>query len=291
MKLSTLNLWFSGALLLLVAGCGSQTDTLSLAGETPSLLPAASIATATGQLELVTRIASLGPVSKFRITGFDSAGQVVFGPSEVEPSSKLEISAPVTMTLLQVLLVSGDQIVGGLSIPTSVIANTLTSLPLPEFVTLQNDLAAGDSDFDIGPISPSQRAVFSTASQHFFAIGPLDTLLDFELTRPGSVGLERFVPGVYLVGVGGRYFLDYVLTGENMDFLLRVEDAGGRPLGQATATGSDQGQYAASLQQIVDLRVGDTVRLFARARSAGGFVERGLFTALRIGAPVLPPPP
>ncbi|MBT9584044.1 hypothetical protein IV102_11955 [bacterium] len=289
MKLNALNLWFWGAaLLLLVAGCGSQA---ALSGVAPTSQAAAPVLTAAGRLELLSPSNYLGPVSKFRLTGFDQAGQVVFGPSEVDPANKLEIFAPLTMTSLQILLVSADRIVGGLSIPATVVPNTLTSLRLPNFVALGNDLTTGDFDSDIGPIEPSDRAAFSTTSKRWFTAGQLDVLLDFDLTRPGSVGLERSDPGVYLVRVGGRYLLDYLLTVDNMDFWLRLEDASRRSLPQAATSGRGSGRFVVSLQQIVDLQAGSSVRLFAQARTPGGYVERGEFSAIRIGTPVSPPPP
>jgi hypothetical protein len=283
---------FLGTLLVLAVGCGSPADTLSLANDTTSPPPPVLSATATGRLELL--IENVGStVSKFRLTGFDQAGRTVFGPSEVDPAAKLEISVPLTMTSLQVVLVSANQIVGGLSIPTTVVVNTLTTLPLPAFVILQNSPTAGDIDFDTGPVSSSPGAFFSiTRPAIRFLAGGDEVLLDFDLTRPGSVGVERFAPGVYRVREEGRYFLDFALTGVNLDFLLRVDDAGGREMHRAVGSvGSSRS--VASFQQLVDLRSGDTIRVFAQQRDPAsiGDLEGGEFRAVRIGSPVSPPPP
>ncbi len=162
--------------LLLLAGCGESSDPLpSSASDQRAAAPVGTIVVQQTLLQAIP-----ADVTRQRFLGFDSQGEVRFGPTLHDKAATITLNRVSTaVTRLQIQYLRGDEVVGLGSVPVLVSQGQVTTVRNPPFQDFQATIASVRVD-------PAQASVAAGTQQRFTAVA---TLSDGSLQDVTAVAL------------------------------------------------------------------------------------------------------
>ena len=154
-------------LALLVASCGGGGGSSSGSTVAENSASAAKPGVALGSLRMQFALLRAIPstVEQIRVSGFDSQGQLQFGPRTVTKASVVEFDdVPVTVVTIQFDLLKNGVVVGTGSRGVVIEAGATTTIEDPDFVDVEVELTSLNIS---GPSGPFPRGVMPQRSDHF----------------------------------------------------------------------------------------------------------------------------